>query len=67
VLRKARSKLRGRARKLASKYIAEEMRTKKYPRKQSIAIGISRAKTKIKQERLQGDLRSLARKYGVKA
>lgn len=39
-------KLRGRAKKLASKYIAEEMNTRKYGRKQAIAIGLSRARTK---------------------
>jgi hypothetical protein len=37
-------KLRGQARELASKFIAEEIRTGKYPRKQAIAIGISRAR-----------------------
>ena len=42
-------KLRGRARNLASKYIAEEMETKKYPRAQTIAIGISRAKSKVRK------------------
>jgi hypothetical protein len=39
-------KLRGTAKKLAGKYIAEEMSTHKYGRKQAIAIGISRAKAK---------------------
>jgi len=39
-------KLQGRAKKLASKYIAEEMNTRKYGRKQAIAIGLSRARTK---------------------
>lgn len=38
------SPLRGTVRQLASKFIAEEMHTRKYPRKQAIAIGISRAK-----------------------
>ena len=37
--------------KLASRYIAEEIETGKYPRKQAIAIGISRAKTKVKKAR----------------
>lgn len=41
-----KTKLRGKTKKLASKYIAEEMSTHKYGRKQAIAIGISRARTK---------------------
>ncbi len=46
---KKQPKLRGKARTLAGKYIAEEMRTKKYPRAQAIAIGISRARTQAKK------------------
>lgn len=38
------TKLRGRARKEASKFIAEEVRTGKYTRKQAVAIGIARAR-----------------------
>jgi hypothetical protein len=41
---KKQPKLRGKTRALASKYIAEEIETKKYPRAQAIAIGISRAR-----------------------
>lgn len=41
---KKQPKLRGKIRDLASKYIAEEIETKKYPRAQAIAIGISRAR-----------------------
>lgn len=41
-------KLRDQARELASKFIAEEIRTGKYPRKQAIAIGISRARRQDK-------------------
>ena len=37
-------KLTGTARKLASKYIAEEIETRQYPRSQAVAIGISRAR-----------------------
>ncbi len=44
-------KLRGQTRELASKFIAEEIRTGKYPRKQAIAIGISRAR---RQEQVVG-------------
>jgi hypothetical protein len=46
---KKQTNLRGKTRALASKYIAEEMETKKYPRAQAIAIGISRAKSKTKK------------------
>ena len=42
-------KLRGRSRNLASKYIAKEMETKKYPRAQAIAIGVSRTKSKVRK------------------
>ena len=44
------TKLRGKTRELASKFIAEEMETKKYPRAQAIAIGISRARTQAKKD-----------------
>ena len=44
-------KLTNRVQKLASKYISEEIETGQYPRKQAIAIGISRAKAKIKKSR----------------
>jgi hypothetical protein len=40
--KKKRAKLRGRARTLASKYIAQEQRTGQYPRKQAVTIGIQR-------------------------
>ena len=43
-------KLAGRARVLADKYIAEEVATRKYPLAQARAIGISRARAKIKKE-----------------
>jgi hypothetical protein len=39
-----RLKLTGTARKLASKYIEEEIETGQYPRSQAVAIGISRAR-----------------------
>ena len=42
--RKKSPGLQGKTRNLASKFIAEEMHTKKYPRAQAIAIGISRAR-----------------------
>lgn len=43
------AKLSHRLQKLASKYIAEEMRTKKYKPKQAQAIGINRARSYIKK------------------
>lgn len=51
-----RKKLTKRQQKLASKYIGEEMRVKKggrkkYPRKQAIAIGISRARKATKKRK----------------
>ena len=49
--RKKYAKLRGRARALASKYVAEEVATGKYPRKQAVAIGLSRARKKVKSSR----------------
>jgi hypothetical protein len=44
-------KLTPKEKKLSSKYISEEIETKQYPRKQAIAIGISRAKAKAKAEK----------------
>lgn len=35
--------------KYASKFIAEEIKTKKYPTKQAVAIGLSRARAKAKK------------------
>ena len=52
-------KLRGKTRERASKFIAEEVRTGKYPRKQAIAIGISRARTAAKKSRID----SIVAKY----
>ena len=44
-------KLTGRTRVLADKYISEEVATRKYPIAQARAIGISRARAKVKKER----------------
>ena len=63
--KKKRAKLRGRARTLASKYIAQEQRTGQYSRKQAVTIGISRAKSEIKRERLHQKLKRLTAKYGI--
>lgn len=43
------AKLKGKAQTLASKYIAEEIETGKYPRQQAIAIGLSRARAATKK------------------
>jgi hypothetical protein len=43
-------KLARRERELASRYIPEEIETRKYPRKQAVAIGISRARAAAKKE-----------------
>lgn len=58
-------KLQGTTRSLASQYIAEEMRTQKYPRKQAIAIGISRARAKTKKERQKRTIDAIMRKYHI--
>ena len=60
---KKRTKLRGRVKTLASKFIAEEMRTRKYPQQQAIAIGISRAKAKVKESTMVSRLKSMLAKY----
>ena len=46
----ARRELTKRERELASKYIAQEVRTGKYSRAQAAAIGISKAKRKAKKK-----------------
>lgn len=47
-------KLRGSARSLASKFIAEETRSG-LPRKQAIAVGISRARARASQKKAKPD------------
>ena len=47
--KKTRNKISGKLRKMTSKYIAEEIETERYPRKQAIAIGISRARAAAKK------------------
>lgn len=63
--KKRYEKLQSQTRKLASKFIAEEVRTKKYHRKQAIAIGISRAKTKTKHHSLSPLIQKLSKKYRI--
>jgi hypothetical protein len=60
---KKQPKLRGKTRTLASKYIAEEMETKKYPRSQAIAIGISRARSKVKKTTRQKRIQAIIDKH----
>ena len=60
---KRQPRLRGRTRDLASKYIAEEVSTHKYPRAQAIAIGISRAKRQATVTKTTNRLRHLLSKY----
>jgi hypothetical protein len=50
-------KLTKREQKLASKYIAEEFRTRRYPPEQAKAIGISRAKAKLAEIRKRHRIR----------
>lgn len=49
--KKKYKKLTKREQKLASKYIAEEFRTKKYEPEQAKAIGINRARRKLAEIR----------------
>jgi hypothetical protein len=60
---KKQPKLKGKTRELASRYIEEEMETHKYPRKQAIAIGISRAREKVKKDSKLAELQRLVDKY----
>lgn len=56
-------KLTGKARTLASKFIAEEVETGKYPRKQAIAIGISRARAETTEERHRTKISGIMRRH----
>ena len=58
-----RKKLTAREKKLASRYIAEEIETGKYPRKQAIAIGISRAKAQAKKIRRSDEISRIMARY----
>lgn len=60
---KNRKKLRGKARLLASKFIAEEMHSKKYPHSQAIAIGISRASSQVKKDARKKQLQAILDKH----
>lgn len=56
---KKRPRMTPRARELAPKFIAEEHRTKKYPMKQAVAIGLSRARQRAREE----EIAALVKKY----
>ena len=58
-----RKKLTAGEKKLASRYIAEEIETGKYPRKQAIAIGISRAKSEAKKTSHKPAIASIMDRY----
>jgi hypothetical protein len=63
---KKRPRLRDAAGALASKFIAEEVRTHKYPRKQAVAIGLSRARREArstKDNQITKILRDMLQKY----
>lgn len=56
-------KLRGRTKKLAGQYIAEEVATRRYPLKVARAIGISKAKSEVTKSREIAKLRDMLRRY----
>ena len=60
---KKNPKLRGKAKTLASKYVAEEVSTRKYPLKQAVAIGISRARSEAKESRTVSRLKAMLKRY----
>jgi hypothetical protein len=50
-------------RKLASLYIPEEIKTKQYPRKTAIAIGISRAQADVRKTRRKRAIDRIMARY----
>ena len=60
---KKMKKLTRRERKLASRYIAEEIETEKYPHKQAIAIGISRAREQTKKTIRENEISRIMSRY----
>ena len=56
-------KLTTKEKRLASRYIAEEIETGKYPRKQAIAIGISRARAGTKKARHKPSIARIMARY----
>ena len=61
--KKKYTKLTAREKRLASKCIAEEIETGQYPRRQAIAIGISRARTAAKKTSPKSKIASIVEKY----
>ena len=61
--RPKRAKLTGKSRELASEYVAEEVRTGKYPRAQAIAIGISRARSEAAAARRRTQISGIVKRY----
>ena len=60
---KKKRKLTDKEKKLASRYIAEEIETGKYPRKQALAIGISRAHAAAKTTSHKHSIASIMARY----
>jgi hypothetical protein len=56
-------KLTGKTKVLAGKFIAEEVETGKYPRRQAIAIGISRARADTAEERRRAKISGIMRRH----
>ena len=60
---KHRRKLTREERKLASRYIPEEIKTKQYPRTTAIAIGISRAQADVRKIRRKREIDRIMARY----
>ena len=60
---KVRRKLTREEKRLASRYIPEEIETKQYPRKTAIAIGISRAQTDMKKAKWRRAIDRIMSRY----
>jgi hypothetical protein len=58
-----RRKLTKKSRALASKYVAEEVRTGKYSREQAVAIGISRARAAVAETRRRARISAIMSRY----
>jgi hypothetical protein len=58
-----RRKLTKKTRALASKYVAEEVRTGKYSREQAVAIGISRARAAAAEARRRARISGIMERY----
>jgi hypothetical protein len=62
-VKKKPQRLKGRARELASKFIAEEVGTGKYPRVQAVAIGISRARVAAGEKPRKSRIAGIMERY----